>query len=435
MINKKTIHLVYDEWDGDKRILNCSNFLGNHEFRDEVGFYDLYNRFCREYYNLNYSIFEFKGCEIGNVYANKDINFLYFIKLSDDIVNIFERTDFRFTTKLMDCLRVCDNLKVVFLYEHESDNVVSFIKIRRLILDNKLDESKFYIISRNSSLEEYIKEFDSKINVWTSNVIDLTTSVILNALKINFLEDKRGKFFMCHNKTHKPHRYALLTMLREHDLLDQVSWSYISGTELHESHLEHVQYFLENDVFQRHVPFIKDLFKIKLKKSDFETDKKYYYDDDQLVHEDLPKLTGVSGVGGGLMIPEYVETYENSYINLITESQYHNWKNVIQISEKTLRPFWGYQIPLILATHGHIRKTKSKYGFDFFDDIINHEYDNVKNEKERLKEYVKEVVRLNSIKNDIILFYKNNRDRLEKNKEIISKLPDDMSDINYLLNL
>ena len=113
--------------------------------------------------------------------------------------------------------------------------------------------------------------------------------------------------------------------------------------------------------------------------------------------------------------------YKHAYINIVTETQY-NWDGVEHITEKSLQPFFFYQIPIIVATPYHVQSMKDKWGLDFFDDIINHSYDSIDNHVLRFHKITKEILRLSKIENEIREFVKNNQDRFEKNKEIIKKI-------------
>ena len=72
---------------------------------------------------------------------------------------------------------------------------------------------------------------------------------------------------------------------------------------------------------------------------------------------------------------------------------------------------------MILATQYHIKTMKEKYNFDFFDDIINHSYDNEPNQMRRLEMFVEEIERLDGIQDQVKEFYKNNKQRFEDNKQ------------------
>jgi hypothetical protein len=71
----------------------------------------------------------------------------------------------------------------------------------------------------------------------------------------------------------------------------------------------------------------------------------------------------------------------------------------------------------MVASQHHIKKMKELYGLDFFDDIIDHSYDNEPNHKKRLKMIVKEIKRINDNKDLFVRFYRNNQDRFENNKQ------------------
>jgi hypothetical protein len=76
------------------------------------------------------------------------------------------------------------------------------------------------------------------------------------------------------------------------------------------------------------------------------------------------------------------------------------------------------QFPLILASPNHITEIKRHYDFDWFDDIIDHSYDNIENDRDRIFAFVNEIKRINDNKEVFAQFYKNNRDRFIKNHEI-----------------
>ena len=62
---------------------------------------------------------------------------------------------------------------------------------------------------------------------------------------------------------------------------------------------------------------------------------------------------------------------------------------------------------------------KLKYGLDFYDDIIDHSYDDEPNQRKRLDMFVNEIKRLSENKQMIIDFYKNNKERFIDNKQRI----------------
>jgi hypothetical protein len=73
--------------------------------------------------------------------------------------------------------------------------------------------------------------------------------------------------------------------------------------------------------------------------------------------------------------------YYNSLIEIVNETVFFN--RVIAISEKTLNSIYGYNLPIILAAPGTIEHLR-QFGFDMFDDVIDHSYDAIINPLERI---------------------------------------------------
>ena len=135
------------------------------------------------------------------------------------------------------------------------------------------------------------------------------------------------------------------------------------------------------------------------------------------------------------MIREGHDTHQNSYVNIITESLYDDKFDVIHITEKSFRPFFFYQIPIIVASHNHIKQMETEFGLDFYRDLVDHSYDDKKNELKRFKKISLEIERLYSIKDEVINYYKSNKERFEKNKRIIENLPNNISDLKFFNTL
>lgn len=68
----------------------------------------------------------------------------------------------------------------------------------------------------------------------------------------------------------------------------------------------------------------------------------------------------------------------------------------IFVTEKTMKAFAYYQIPIFLASKGYVAEIR-KLGFDLFDDIINHTYDDIKDPCQRLVAVADEVNRIVNI--------------------------------------
>ena len=114
---------------------------------------------------------------------------------------------------------------------------------------------------------------------------------------------------------------------------------------------------------------------------------------------------------------EYL-SYKNSYVNITTETEFDT--NEIHVTEKSFKPFFYFQYPMILSSYHHLEYFRKAYPeLDFFDDIINHSYDNIEDNRDRLIAFVEEVKRINDNKEFFIDFYKTNKERFQKNHDIL----------------
>ena len=88
-----------------------------------------------------------------------------------------------------------------------------------------------------------------------------------------------------------------------------------------------------------------------------------------------------------------------------------------------------------MASANHIKKMKDRYGFDFFDDIVNHSYDSEMDPNKRFKMIIDEILRLNNKKEEIVNFFKNNKSRFDRNVQIIEEMKKDKTDYNFYKSL
>lgn len=132
---------------------------------------------------------------------------------------------------------------------------------------------------------------------------------------------------------------------------------------------------------------------------------------------------------------QYFNNGSASMFNIVieTSSQHDLGWSTIFFTEKTFKTFYDFQIPLWVATPGTVNALRT-FGFDVFDDIVNHNYDSIINEDERINAVMNEVARLDlshSIE-QLQLFRKPGstiRKRLDNNflllKEYASSVKDD----------
>lgn len=407
---KKTFNLVYDVWD---ELTNTPISNGKKYFnRDNVisDGISLLNH-CNVHTNRNE--FTTKKCRVDEVKRKPNENYYYVVNYHEPtsfIVDYVEEYDGKFklnssekeliNSDIKQMLRDLPNFYILLITEHEPTNEIEFVKILKYFELNNIDLNKVYCINNNSNLEEYKKKYDSKINVYKINfLLYCKIRDLKDAGGCYFEPEKYGKFFVTFNKSLKPHRVGLLNLLNKEGLLNDINWSFVP-TEDKNFDSNFLNDVLEKDEIDE--TFINGL---DYKLSDYERD--IYSIDENNKGQVSQTLTHI----------ENFESYINSYVNITTESAFDRQKNTIHISEKSFKPFFYYQFPIMVASQHHIKKMKELYGLDFFDDIIDHSYDNEPNHKKRLKMIVKEIKRINDNKDLFVRFYRNNQDRFENNKQ------------------
>jgi hypothetical protein len=327
--------------------------------------------------------------------------------------------------KVKNLLKSYPNCYLVILAEHESDNENIIKLIEKYCDEESINHGQIIAINGNQKIQKIINQSNSKVVGHTSNRLQYVAVEGMASFEYQFQKEKES-FFMCYNRMLKPHRITLLTLLKREGILDDVDWTLLRGNELNERFSEpdgtpsfnlFFEVFDRND-FQEYHDEISFFQKIGVKKSKFEesykVDEPPYFIDFYKSYEMNP--------------------YRNSYVNIVTETGYIS-TDVVHITEKSLMPIYFSQIPLILSNFEHNKFLKERYDFDLFEDIINYSYDNEKDPRKRLFMFVDEVKRLNSIKDEIINFYKNNQERFELNKAKVTNILQDDTDYKFFKSL
>ena len=104
---EKVLNLVYDVWDeeNNKPIANCSDSLGDIEFRYENGFIDFYERFYKAQLNTDRNSIPRTFNKIEEVWKRPNENFYYFIKTSLHIRVMLLDRGLKFSPIVKNCLK------------------------------------------------------------------------------------------------------------------------------------------------------------------------------------------------------------------------------------------------------------------------------------------------------------------------------------------
>jgi hypothetical protein len=389
------LNLVFSKFDSNGTPIPNLDFLNEH-FGGE------YLIFPHIFLNLGYRNLNIRKCTLDDVTTFE--NFYYVIDHTCKYENIFYLNHWAIPNDVEELVRT-KNLKIIFINEHES-----FVKVGNevkrlddLITKKQLKHDNFYIINNNSYLYDIKNELKTKINVFKINFLLQLVSAHLNVKPTidDIILDKQF-IFLCQNRRPKSHRLLLLTYLDCIGFLDSglVDWSLTYG--------KYNDYELEMHVFDNEINTLRDEL-IKSYQKITSKPKLCYFEGEESWFENVDGYSQCDHIS--------IKTFQESYINIITESHYDITD--VHITEKTFKPFYYFQLPIFFASYHHIKKLKEEYDLFLFDDLINHSYDNEPDDSKRFLMVVDEIKRLSTIVDVVKNYYKNNIDKLIKNHEFI----------------
>jgi len=447
MTVERKLNLVYDDWDEESgRPRPNGNKIYGNVFWDGKNLITNYiNRglafeFYEDQFPEQSDRFNIVPCRMKDVENNPNEKFYYVLDYPQfDLCKALSRGPIDFGEKIqavldkkppmgdevIEYLKNRDNFFLMMLTAHEPEGEKSFQCLKEFIEKNSINPKKIFVVNNNSKLNEIKHKYELDVNVHSIKFIPNTSNLTLSRIESSFNENKDGKFFLCHNRSPKPHRYSMLVLLKHENVIEDVNWSLVSGFKF-KNDLFFSELFTKEEL-QKYKEDIEFFTSIDVKKSDYELQEKWFTPNSHEIN--------VEGLPLWMRIPEKSETFENSYVNIVTESSYLNSESVVHITEKSFRPFYFYQLPIFVSSHHHVKYLKEIYGFDMFEDVINHSYDDVIGHKNRLFEIMKEIKRLNENKEKIKEFYKKNYNRFEKNKNIIFDILKNTDDYKFFRSL
>ena len=306
------------------------------------------------------------------------------------------------------------NVIVVFLTTHEPDDFKSISKLISYIKDNNLNENNFILVNNNSNLSHYKKILNTNVKFYNSNLCLIHEVNLLVRHKVNFLVNK-PKIFSCYVRRRRIHRKILLSYLIKNNLIDDCDWSYLKNNDE----------FLDDDLFEfnsnENFLIESDLFQfcenVPDKISEYESHIKNF-NHNNIIDWDATYINN---------------SYQYSYINLVTETLFSSGE--IHITEKSIKPFFFFQIPIFMATLNHVKTLRDKFNFDMFDDIIDHSYDSETNHRLRFFMIVEQIKKIHNIKILLPEIYKNLRNRLIINQNLVLEILKNNKDYDFFKNL
>jgi len=144
----------------------------------------------------------------------------------------------------------------------------------------------------------------------------------------------------------------------------------------------------------------------------------------------------------------YFEEFSTAMFNVVLESsigmntsRYYDGvftdTDRLFITEKTTKAFYMHQIPIILGAPGIVQHLRSM-GYDMFDEIVNHDYDNEDNIFKRCDMIFAELKRLSSIPlnqlNNMLTIQSTLPDRFHHNRSLLHQYAEDKVILDWIDN-
>jgi hypothetical protein len=343
-------------------------------------------------------------------YDNLDENKLYYFVLNfnyypfDNFLNdLNENKEYK---KIIDIINR-KNVKTIFVIYHESSPIEHIKLFNKVIRNKNIKEDNIFYISNDLNIFNILNENDIKIKSYKSNHL---AHSFPNLFPNSEIKNTRKYLFLTKNNNPKIHRFLLLCYLKKLNLLNETNYSFLSKIDytgiqkiLKKKEIENLDFKYFENIF----PKMTEFESIKFKNSFI----------------DIQNFAGTFEQND----------YESAYINITTESQFFG--KCIHITEKSFKPFYFYQIPIFLATHNHVKSLKEFYGFDLFDDIIDHSYDLEVDDRKRFFMVIEEIQRISSIKSKLEETFINIKNRLDNNKKICQSLNKDELDLKNFIEI
>lgn len=131
----------------------------------------------------------------------------------------------------------------------------------------------------------------------------------------------------------------------------------------------------------------------------------------------LSDLIGNSGINYNKVLSQYY--YKHSAIDIVLETVLISRTGIL--TEKYLNTVYGSNFPIIIAMHGSVDLLR-KYGFDLFDDIIDHSYDTINDPYLRMTQAIVDNRALLEDREKTIDLWNKNKLRFRSNFELIENI-------------
>ncbi len=299
------------------------------------------------------------------------------------------------------------NIKIVFSNFHEGTNQNPFFSRLILFKDKfNLATNQIVVVTNNKHSELFNRHGIKVIHkpylfgFLVDHYRDIKHTSIdykgteIGLLNVNqYLESEKKKFFLTYNKnTTKTFRIQLILWLIKNGLIDD---SYVS-------------ILIKNNNFNKR----------ELDSNEIELNglAEYYDEFDKIgfnvLDWDYPNHK--NDVFSNLKYTTKSH-YADTYFNIITETSFEN--NSLNLTEKSFKAFANCH-PFLIIGDMDTHKYLQSLGFELYDELIDYSFDSMPDNQKRLNDALGQIRKVHKLGIDsIINFYKNNIEKIKKNKE------------------
>ena len=226
------------------------------------------------------------------------------------------------------------------------------------------------------------------INYWEIKTFDTwCRQEIKNYVKQKVEITKPAKYkAICKNRLFREHRIAVVKRIHDYVLQDKINYSFGivtqhgTDTELNYVHRDYTSRTINAARTFNYDP--QELLAWVAR-----------HGERNLYHEKVNlSINHASTVNQGLL-----DAHLDSYFEIVVETNYV--VNTVFPSEKTFKAIYFMQPFVLCAEQGAVQALR-EHGYDVFDDIIDHSYDNISNPDLRLHETFREIKRLCKLRDE-----------------------------------
>ena len=380
--------------------------------------------------NKNELDITYNSSSLNDVKSNPNKKYYFFYYSSELHLDEFSQNLNKNAKKFQELIDLFkqDNLRIIFIDEAEGvhhDYVKNFSNALKKL---KIPKHRILYINNDALLPSLSENLNLVGKKWNFLFINTSNGYIEESVDLKFEHD-REFVFLTKNKVLRSHRILILAFLKKHNLLNISNYSsLIRESNYKIGSPDKIRYLFDDNILDKFKEEVSDILEDGVVETKYEKG-----------NFNIENVGSINYAGK----TDYRD-YQSSYINITTESNFNFGKppigqsgRFLHISEKSLKPFAMFQLPIIVGVPHHIKYMRELYNLDMFDDFIDHSYDDEMDDVIRMNKIHDEILRLSTVKDDLKSYFMDNKKRFIKNREIITNISKwkETDLLNFILNM